>query len=207
MDHLAKSLTRTVLAIVMIAVVSVAGTAGAQVAINEVFYLGATAGADWVELKNTGASSVDVTNYWLCARFSYGRVGALTLSSGSGFVIPPGGIIVVVSWTNLNNTLSDMGLYSSNLFTSSAAMKDFVQWGGGGIGRESVAMGAGLWGAGDFVSTATAGQSLMWAGIDSGGGSTTLSSDLANGVPTPSAENAPVATEDATWSRIKALYR
>ena len=202
-----RNLSRTVRAIVVVAVVATAGSAAAQVSINEIFYLGASAGADWVELKNSGAAAVDVSNYWLCARFSYARVGALTLTHGSGFTIPPGGIIVVVSWVNLNGTSSDMGLYDSSSFGSSSAMKDFVQWGGGGIGRESVAVAAGLWGTGDFVTTAGSGHSLMWSGNSSGGGAKTLSSDFANDVPTAGAENAPVATEEVTWGRVKGLYR
>jgi hypothetical protein len=179
--------------------------ASAQVEINEVFYLG-NAATDWIELKNTGGVPVDVTSWWLCARFSYAQMGTLTLICGS-LVIPPGGITVVQSWTDLNNVSSDMGLYITAGFGTAANMRDFMQYGGAGIGREGVAVTAGLWNAGDFVPTAAAGQSVMWNGLQSGGGNKTLASDFANGVPTQCTENAPVSVEEANWGRIKAFYR
>lgn len=181
--------------------------AGAQVGINEVFYAGTSAADDWIELKNTGSSAVDVSGYWLCTRFLYQQVGNLFLLDGSGFVIPAGGIITVMSWTNLDDTSADMGLYESSSFGSASAMLDFVQWGGSGIGRESVADAAGLWNAGDFVPAAGPEESTMWTGENSGAGELTLSSDFGNGMPTPGLENTPVSTDAVTWSRIKALYR
>ena len=43
-------------------------------------------------------------------------------------------------------------------------MHDFVQWGSAGNGRESVAVGKGIWTAGDFISTAPEGHSVEFDG-------------------------------------------
>jgi len=70
-------------------------------------------------------------------------------------------------------------------------MVDFVQWGSSSlIGRSEVASLKGIWfenpqGVYDFVATAADGESVAFSGINTGGGFLTLSSDLANGPPTP----------------------
>ena len=196
------------LALVMVAGALVAGevtVVGAQVVINEVSYTGAGAD-DWVEIKNLGPGTADVSNYWFCARFSYARVGLLVLLDGTDFVLDPGEIVTVRAWRDLNNTASDLGLYTSTDFGTAAAMVSFVQWGGGGIGRESVAAAADLWLAGDFIATAASGQSAQWKGTNSGGNGEVLSTDWANGDPTPGSENTPVPTAATSWGAVKALY-
>lgn len=138
----------------------ITGDLTAQVKINEVLY---STSDDQVELKNFGSSSVDVTNWWLCTMaINYDQIGNLTIESGS-LNIPPGGILVV-SGKNLNDTSSDLGLYNSFNFTSTSAMEDFVQWGGGGQGRENVAVSKGIWSSGDFVPTVDSGHSIEYDG-------------------------------------------
>jgi len=93
-------------------------------------------------------------------------------------MIPAGGIIVIhlggsgddtsteiFLSGSLNTSASDLGLYVSTFdFTSSANMRSFVQWGSDGNGRESVAVNAGLWTAGDFVPDVAEGHSIEYDG-------------------------------------------
>jgi hypothetical protein len=77
----------------------------------------------------------------LCNRPSYAPL--------SGSLAP--GESVEVSAADLGGLSAgsgEVGLYSSRAFGDSSAMTDYVAWGSGG-GRESVAVDAGLWGAGD----------------------------------------------------------
>ena len=161
-----------------------------QVKINEVLYNTATTGDDRIELKNFGSTSVDVSGWWFCNLGTYIRIDAMTVVSGT-LNIPPGGILAL-SGRSLNNTLTDLGLYndevvagSSAEFANASLMEDFVQWGAGGLSRESVAVSKGIWSAGDFVPTvASAGNSIEY---DGEGNSASDWFDQAN--PTIGAEN------------------
>ncbi len=116
----------------------------AQVRITEV-----TISTGNVELTNFGTTSVDLTNWRFCHRFTYISPGG-TISPGASrqFTVA------------FNKTSSDLGLYTSTSFTSTTAMEDFVQWGGGGLGRESVAVSKGIWTAGAFLAVPASGVSL-----------------------------------------------
>ncbi len=102
-------------------------------------------------LKNFGSGNVDVSSYRLCALFSYTQnLTSLTVVSGN-LDIPAGAEVELSGW-NLS-AVSDFGLYlGTGSFGDQPAMVDFVQWGSGGNGRESVAVGKGIWTAGDFLS-------------------------------------------------------
>ena len=111
-------------------------------------------------IKNFGGSTVDISTYRLCALFKYTsnltsgitvNSGSMNLTAGSEVeFIAPGG--ASSSWGNLTSN-SDLGLYeASGSFGSTTAMIDFVQWGSGGHGRESVANSKGIWTSGEFVS-------------------------------------------------------
>jgi hypothetical protein len=178
------------------ATLAIAGepVANTVVFINEVYY-GGSGSEDWVELINTGSEAIDIGEWWLCARFDYGQINTLPLVAGSDYVLEPGEILVVQAHTNLDNSGSDLGLYSTNDFASASAMVDFVQWGTGqDVGRSDVAEAKVVWrqlspGQFDFVSTATGGQSTAWLGSNSGGGLLTFSSDWKNQAPTPGSAN------------------
>ena len=77
----------------------------------------------------------------------------MTLISGS-LNLSPGAEVVFTSSVSLYIVSADLALYSNNSFASSASMVDFFQYGAGGIGRESLAVTAGLWTTGDFISEA-----------------------------------------------------
>lgn len=174
--------------------------------INEVYYLGAS-GEDWIEFKNVGAGTVNISSYWICARFGYSQLSTLTLLDGTDLNLDPGEFATVQVNFDLNNTSSDIGLYSDNNFGSSSSMVDFVQYGtSADVGRPDVAA-PDLWteismGVYDFVATAAAGQSLSFDGTNDGGAATllSLSSDFANGTQTRSAENFNIPVELMSFS-------
>ncbi len=169
-------------------VLAIPAVLSAQVKINEVLY--ATSGAQ-IELKNFGATSVDVSNWWLCALFRYTQISGMTVISGS-LNIPAGGILALSGGSiTLSSTASDLGLYTSNDFASSAAMEHFVQWGSAGQGRESVAVSKEIWTAGDFMPTVAQGHSIEY---DADGDASTDWFDQAN--PTIGSENGVVTSID-----------
>ena len=137
-----------------------------QVVINEVQYVG----TDQIELKNTGSSMVDVSNWWLCYRFVYRQLSAANITVTGNTLMQPGDIITISgTGLSLDNVSSDLGIYNSSSFGSSTAMQDFVQWGAGGIGREPVAVAKGIWTAGDFVPTVSgSNSSIEWDGLGDG---------------------------------------
>lgn len=161
------------------------------VKINEVF-LSNSGDGDQVELKNFGTSEVDVSTWQLCSRFAYRSIGSLTVVSGQT-TIPAGGFLVV-SGFNWNNTSADLGLYVNSSFASSSAMRDFVQWGAAGIGRESVANSAGLWKTGEFVPGFSLDTSIEFDGNGVGSANWVTQSNptlgAENGVVTSVADNA-----------------
>ncbi|TFB08757.1 choice-of-anchor D domain-containing protein, partial [Candidatus Marinimicrobia bacterium MT.SAG.2] len=110
--------------------------------------------------------------WWFCNRLSYTQLP-------TGVTIPAGGIIVIhvgssgtntstdiflSSMVSLNTSASDISFYFNSTFTSSSSIRDFVQWGSGGNGRESVAASAGIWTAGDFIPNVAEGHSIEYDG-------------------------------------------
>ncbi|MFQ5602580.1 MAG: FlgD immunoglobulin-like domain containing protein [bacterium] len=135
-------------------------TLSAQVRINEVLL---SSSGNQVELKNFGDVAVDVSGWFLCSRFNYPAIATLTVLSGSR-TIPPGGLLALGGLT-LNNASADLGLYTTNSnFAIPDNMEDFVQWGGAGNGRESVAATKGIWSSGDFVPAVVDGHSIEYDG-------------------------------------------
>lgn len=108
-----------------------------------------------VKIHNYGATTVDLTNYWFCSQIVYGRLGLMSVVTGS-LSLAPNQDVVVTSSVNLD-VAADLGLYSSSSFGSTTAMTDFTQWGGSfpfPAGRENIAVAKGIWTAGTFVSVA-----------------------------------------------------
>ena len=184
------------LALLFVSIILVPSISNAQVKINEVLY---STSDDQIELKNFGTSSVDVSNWWFCSLFGYDQLSNMTIISGS-LNISSGGILAL-SGKNLNDSNADLGLYSTADFGSSSAMEDFVQWGASGQGRESVAVGKGIWTTGDFVPTVGSGNSIEY---DGDGDSSSDWEDQAN--PTIGSEvevPVPTAIGSSTWGAIK----
>ncbi len=121
------------------------------IVINEVFFAN-SGSTDTLELLNAGTTTIDVSTYFLCHRFSYGALNTLTLISGNLTTFAPGEK-VVLSGFNLDGSASDVGIYTNNSdFNNASNMVDFMQYGSGGNGRESVANTKGIWTTGDFVN-------------------------------------------------------
>ncbi len=117
-----------------------------SVVINEVRYQG----EDTIEILNNGTGSLDLADYWLClGPGQYVQIGTLTPISGS--IQLASAEYLVVSY-GLPDDEGGLGLYNTNEFTNSEALVDFVQWGAAGSARENVAVAAGQWVAGDFVT-------------------------------------------------------
>ncbi|TRX58226.1 hypothetical protein FNH22_14285 [Fulvivirga sp. M361] len=110
------------------------------------------ANTDQITLKNFGNGPLDLTDIWLCNRFSYSKISDL---SSADLILDPDETIVIDR--TLDDTSSDVGLYSTNSFTSAEAMMDFMQYGEdvAAGGRVSVAIEKGIWAAGEFVAAGT----------------------------------------------------
>ena len=135
-----------------------------SVVLNEVKYQD----GDWIEIFNNGDSTADLSDYWLClGPGAYTRIGNITPLNGSITNLQPGGYLVVPF--TLPDDNAGLGLYSSNSFTSTDAIVDFVQYGAAGSARESVAVAASLWTAGDFIPTVgSANNSIVFDGEGNG---------------------------------------
>jgi len=149
--------------------------AQANPVLNEILYdpTGGDAGKQLIEIKNIGDATADISGWWFCTlAFQYTQLP-------SGVTIPAGGIIVIhvggseantstdiflSNMSSLNTSESDLSLYIDSPFTSSDNIRDFVQWGSDGNGRESVAVSAGIWTAGDFVADVAEGHSIEFDG-------------------------------------------
>ncbi|MEZ4703316.1 MAG: FlgD immunoglobulin-like domain containing protein [Rhodothermales bacterium] len=147
--------------------VAFAGSAQAQIRINEVGYAGVDiqGSAKWVELYNAGDADVDVSDYWLCNFPAYSQISGLTVLDGA-MMIPAGGYLVV-AFDAVGADDGEVGLYASNEFGNSDAMLDYVQYGAAGHTRETVAVGAGVWTAGTFATAPMMGETLSFLGTGS----------------------------------------
>jgi hypothetical protein len=111
-----------------------------------------------VELTNFGTTSQSLSGWFFCHRFVYPALsGTLAAGESRQFSV------------SFNQTSSDLCLYNSSSFGSSTAMQDFIQWGAGGLGRQSVAVSKGIWTAGTFFSVPAAGISFHAKGLSTSG--------------------------------------
>lgn len=117
-----------------------------SVVLNEVRF----GAEDRVEILNNGTINADLTDYWLClGPGQYQRIGTITPDSGSITDLAPGEFVVLPY--NVPDDEAGLGLYSTDSFTSTDAIVDFVQYGASGSAREDIAVAAGIWTAGEFV--------------------------------------------------------
>ncbi len=111
---------------------------------------------DEVTLKNFGTSAENISSWWFCSLFNYEQLSDLTLENGDLMLMPDA--TVTLSGYTLADTEADLGLYENGTFSSSSDMRDFLQWGSAGNGRENVADTAGIWNTGNFLPDATSYQ-------------------------------------------------
>lgn len=127
-------------------------------AISEVIF----GDAGRIVIENIGTATGAIDGYWLCQRPGYFEIPAATLAPGERLAVFVGSVEVpeagfsATSFAGLalgSFTPDDgeIALYSSNSFSSSAAIVDYVEWGRAGHGRSAVAVEAGLWVEGEFL--------------------------------------------------------
>jgi hypothetical protein len=106
-----------------------------------------------VTMTNMGAVMEDVSTYYLCSFPAYGIISSLPVVSGSAMINP--GMSLTVTWASAMGADGECGLYANNInFGDAANMLDYMEWGNTGHTRSGVAVTAGVWNAGDFVSGA-----------------------------------------------------
>jgi DNA/RNA endonuclease YhcR with UshA esterase domain len=104
-------------------------------------------------LKNFGTSTVNVSSNRICTEFVYPTISSLTIVNGSASLAA--GATVTFSGLNIDPAGggADFCLYTpTGSFSMAANMLDFMQFGSGGNGRESVAVAKGIWTAGQFIT-------------------------------------------------------
>ena len=104
-----------------------------------------------VTLHNYGGSTVDVSTYWFCNFPAYAQISAMSINSGSTN-LSSGAEVNITSSINFSPTNSEFGLYTTNASSFTDDMIDYLQWGAASHQRESVAVSAGIWTAGTFIS-------------------------------------------------------
>nr|WP_321223120.1 T9SS type A sorting domain-containing protein [uncultured Psychroserpens sp.] len=108
-----------------------------------------------IQIKNFGATAIDISSYRLCSKFKYGTLSNMTVTNGLLNLMPNATVDVTVALSGGTaiDDAADMGLYlPTGNFGSAANMIDFTQWGSGGNGRESQAVQNGFWTAGTFIN-------------------------------------------------------
>ena len=130
----------------------------AQIIINEILT------NSEIELKNIGATMVDVTSFWFCNWPGYAQVGSANHTIVCGNLNMAPGSILVVSGFSLDYADSELGLYNSSAFSQASAMMDYVEWGSTGHQRSTVAVAAGIWNTGDFVPAFSGSASIEYDG-------------------------------------------
>ncbi len=113
----------------------------------------------WVLLQNTGSAPVSLSGHFLCQRPSYFALPDVTIPAGDILWVGVGGPVDAQPTVGANGAMGsfnqaggEVGLYSSNSFGDATAILSYVEWGSTGHGRSSVAVAAGIWGAGEFVT-------------------------------------------------------
>ena len=103
--------------------------------------------AGLVEIANTGLEAFDLAGHWLCGQFNYEPL-AETIAPGTSLMVSLDGLGIEASD-------GELGLYKplgAQTFSSPDRIIRYVEWGSSGHGRSGVAVTAGVWTDGDFVS-------------------------------------------------------
>ncbi len=115
--------------------------------------------ADQAEVTNTGPAHVTTSSRPFCHRFTYSS----SIPTATSFAP---GEVRVFSVIGLNGVSSDLWLYTSGPFSSAGNIVHGLQYGGGNIGRSTLASGVSLWsGGGDFINMPPIGATLSYDGF------------------------------------------
>ena len=140
-----------------------------NIVINEV------AADGMIELFNGTDSIIDVSSYWVCNFPAYTQISNMTVECGD-LLMQPGEVTVISGFNAFAAVDAELGLYTTNSFSSSTALFSSVDGGSTGHLRASVAVAAGIWAAGQVADAPTASQSVQLSINDSD----ELSYDLAD---------------------------
>ncbi len=117
-----------------------------------------------VELTNVGADTINLTGYQLCNNGSYQELAAADVNCGELMLAPGEFVVINLSDITIDTLDGEMALYIDGNFGSNQSIVDYVQWGSTMHLRTNIAIGAGIWTAGDAVSSFTAPNSLLYDG-------------------------------------------
>ena len=130
---------------------------GAVFAVTEVVF----GDQGYVAITNIGGEDGNLERFRLCQRPTYFAIPSQVLAPGEtvyvtvttvvgldvdGPVIDAGG-----GFGSLSASGGEVGLYRDGNFGSTDSIVSYVEWGSTGHARSGVAVGAGIWGDGDFV--------------------------------------------------------
>ncbi|PHI21624.1 hypothetical protein CEQ90_02095 [Lewinellaceae bacterium SD302] len=104
-----------------------------------------------IEIFNGTGEMVNVGPYWLCNFPAYDQLESLTVDCGD-LNLQPGATVVVSGWDAFDSNDAEIGLYSSAAFSNSAAIVSYVEYGSAGHQRSAVAVAAGIWETGMFLT-------------------------------------------------------
>lgn len=132
-----------------------------QIVINEVML-----GSQYLELKNTADTSVNISQYYLVFGGQPVRIGThVTVCSGVPLNVPAGAIFGWDAYEILDATDGEVILFNSSATNDPEAALHYVQWGSGGHPYEALAGSANIWTSDDFVVPILNGGSLEYNGI------------------------------------------
>lgn len=104
-----------------------------------------------VTLHNYGGSTVDVSTYWFCNFPAYARISDMSINSGSTNLASDAEVNITSS-INFEVSDAEFGLYTTDTSFFDDDMVDYLQWGSAPHQREPVAVSAGIWALGTFIS-------------------------------------------------------
>jgi predicted ribosomally synthesized peptide with SipW-like signal peptide len=139
-----------------------------RIVINEVLYnpLGADTGNEFIELYNSGGSSVNMSGWQMGTDSTYYSLPTFSLGSDAFVIIHwdasgtnDSNNLYTGSLTNLSNTAGSVFIFN-NTTKNSSTIVDFLEYGASGQTWESTASSAGIWTSGSFISNVAEGHSI-----------------------------------------------
>jgi hypothetical protein len=91
-----------------------------------------------VVIANNGDAEVDLDGHFLCNFPAYEAI------SGVG-AVAPGATVTVAIPVDVSPTAGELGLYTTDSYSSPDAIQAYVEWGSADHERSSVAQEAGIW--------------------------------------------------------------
>lgn len=131
----------------------------AQVVLNEV------EDGKNIELINLGNEDVDVRDFWIYSSGITQRVGTFRpICPFDRTLLRPGELFLVQEREERANEDGEVALFDSENFDDPSSLLSYVQWGSAGHDKEALAVSAGKWTEGEFVSLMLMDGSLEYDG-------------------------------------------